>query len=157
MCACGHSYACVYTQGLGTLTLWQRVSATFLTRKNSNFSCAPNGIRTSAFWILSPTLYQLSHPVTPPGFHGSVLFSWHLQSHDNVELEEEVPCFPDACRAVITLRKKCLVFFMLTVTEPWQCWRRSVLFSWHLQSHDYNESMIPDFHSSVLFFWHLQS
>ena len=34
-----------------------------LTRKHSLSS--PDGIRTSVLWILSPTLYQLSHPITP--------------------------------------------------------------------------------------------
>ena len=31
------------------------------------FYCAPDadGVRTSGLWISSPTLYQLSHPVTP--------------------------------------------------------------------------------------------
>ena len=43
----------------------QRVSTTFLTRKNTHFSCAPDRIRTSVLWILTPTLYQLGHPVTP--------------------------------------------------------------------------------------------
>ena len=31
----------------------------------SIFSCAPDGVRTSGLRIWSPTLYQLSHPVTP--------------------------------------------------------------------------------------------
>ena len=34
----------------------------------TNCSCAPGGVRTSGHWILSPTLFQLSHLVTP--------FSW---------------------------------------------------------------------------------
>ena len=40
----------------------QRVSTTFLTRNNSHFflSCAPDGVRTSGLWILSPTLFQLN-------------------------------------------------------------------------------------------------
>ena len=46
-----------------------RVSTTVLTRKNSHFSCAPDGIRTSVLWILSPTLQQLSHPVTASLHH----------------------------------------------------------------------------------------
>ena len=33
------------------------------------FSRAPDGIRTSGLWILNPTLYQLSHPVTPDKVH----------------------------------------------------------------------------------------
>ena len=44
----------------------QRVSTTFFTRKNSQILyCAPDRIRPFILWILSPTLYQLSHPVTP--------------------------------------------------------------------------------------------
>ena len=31
----------------------------------TKFSCALHGVRTSGLWVLSPTLYQLSHPVTP--------------------------------------------------------------------------------------------
>ena len=29
------------------------------------FYCVPDGVRTSSLWIMSPKLYQLSHPVTP--------------------------------------------------------------------------------------------
>ena len=36
----------------------------FDSEKTSHFSCAPDGIRTSGLCISSPTLYQLSHPVT---------------------------------------------------------------------------------------------
>ena len=34
-------------------------------------SCAPDGtmIPTFVLWILSPTLYQLSHPVTPYAYY----------------------------------------------------------------------------------------
>ena len=32
--------------------------------KTHMFSCSPEGIRTSVLWILSLTLYQLSHPVS---------------------------------------------------------------------------------------------
>ena len=46
----------------------QWVSTTFFTRKKNviNFSCAPDagGVQTSGLWISSPTLFQLSHPVT---------------------------------------------------------------------------------------------
>ena len=42
----------------------QRVSTTFDWKTVTNFSCAPDGVRTSGLWILSPTLCQLSHPVT---------------------------------------------------------------------------------------------
>ena len=39
----------------------------FLIRKthNSNFSCAPDGIRTFVLWIWSPMFYQLSYSVNP--------------------------------------------------------------------------------------------
>ena len=33
----------------------------------TNFFHAPDGVWTSGLWVLSPTLYQLSHPVTPKG------------------------------------------------------------------------------------------
>ena len=61
MCVCDHSYACVYTQGWAHR---QRVSTTFLTRKNTKMSCAPDGVRTlghKIHWTLRLTLYQLSH------------------------------------------------------------------------------------------------
>ena len=62
-CVRGHSRALIY-QGVGAHR--QRVSTTFLTRKNlPSFSCALDRIRTSVLWILSPVLYQLSRPVTP--------------------------------------------------------------------------------------------
>ena len=52
-----------YTHGaLGTPTASQH--NIFDSEKLTNFSCAPDGIRTSVLWISSPTLYQLSHPVT---------------------------------------------------------------------------------------------
>ena len=53
-CIRNNSYACVYTQGLGTPTVSQH--NTF----DSSFSCAPDGVRTSGHEILSPGLYQLS-------------------------------------------------------------------------------------------------
>ena len=40
----------------------QRVSTIFLTRKNSDVSCAPNGIRTSVLWIVSPTSTNWATP-----------------------------------------------------------------------------------------------
>ena len=44
----------------------QRVNTTFLTRKNSTFSCTRSDeVRTSGLWIPSPTFYPLSHAVTP--------------------------------------------------------------------------------------------
>ena len=61
-CVHDHSYVFVYTQGFGTLTASQH--NIFDSEKLADFSCAPDGVRTSGHWILSPTLYQLSHPVT---------------------------------------------------------------------------------------------
>ena len=45
----------------------QRVSTTFFfdSEKLTNMYCTPDGIRNSVLWILSPMLYQVSHPVTP--------------------------------------------------------------------------------------------
>ena len=56
-----HSYACVYTRGLGTPSTSQH--NIFDSEKLSN-SCAPDGVRTSVLWISSPTLNLLSYPVT---------------------------------------------------------------------------------------------
>ena len=64
---------CAYTRGLGIPTASQH--NIFDSEKLTIFSWAPDGIRTSVIWILSPTLYHLSHPVTPGrshhGHHGS--------------------------------------------------------------------------------------
>ena len=49
--------------GLGTLT--DSNHNIFDSEKLTLFHCAPDGIRTFILWILRPTLYQLSHPVTP--------------------------------------------------------------------------------------------
>ena len=61
---CVPSYACIYTQGWGTLTTSQH---NIYTWKNFEiFSCAPDGISTSGHgihWILRPTLYQLNHHI----------------------------------------------------------------------------------------------
>ena len=64
-CVRDHSYACVFTQGLGTPTTSQH--NIFDSENLSHFSCAPGGagIRTSGLWISRQMLYQLSHPVTP--------------------------------------------------------------------------------------------
>ena len=51
-----------YTHGGWAHRQW--VITAFLTRKNSVFSCARDGVRTSGHWILSPTFYQSSQPVT---------------------------------------------------------------------------------------------
>ena len=50
MCVREHSYACVYTWGLGTSTTSQH---NILTWKHSNFSCAPGKVRTCGLWISS--------------------------------------------------------------------------------------------------------
>ena len=47
---------------MGTLTASQHNM--FDSEKLTMVSCASDGIRTSVLWISSPTLYQLSHPVT---------------------------------------------------------------------------------------------
>ena len=62
-CVRDHYCACVYTPGLGTPTAIQ--NNILDSQKLTFFSCAPEGIRASVIWILSPTLYQLSQPVTP--------------------------------------------------------------------------------------------
>ena len=51
------------TQGLGTLIMSRHNIFDF--EKLTNLSCAPDGVRTAGFWIVSSTLYQLSHPVSP--------------------------------------------------------------------------------------------
>ena len=61
-CVRDHYYVCVCTLGLGTPTASQH--NVFDSEKLTVFVCAPDGIRTSVIWILSPTLCQLSHPVT---------------------------------------------------------------------------------------------
>ena len=62
-CVRDHSCAWVYTRGLGTLTASQH--NIFDSEKHTFISSDPDGIRTPVLWILNPTLYQLSHPVTP--------------------------------------------------------------------------------------------
>ena len=57
-CVRHHSYAYVYTWGLGTLTARQHI---FDSEKLTSFSCAPNGLQILGHQILSPTLYQVSH------------------------------------------------------------------------------------------------
>ena len=61
-CVLDHSGACVYILGLGTPTASQH--NIFDSEKLTNCPCATDGIRTSVLRISSPTLYQLSHPVT---------------------------------------------------------------------------------------------
>ena len=56
-----HSYAWVYTRGVGQHRQW--VSTTyFWLGKTLTSVCASDGLRTSGLWIFSLTLYQLSHP-----------------------------------------------------------------------------------------------
>ena len=67
-CIRDHSLACVYTRGFwGTPTASQH--NIFDSEKLSQVvSCASVGVRTAGHgihWISRPTLYQLSHPVTP--------------------------------------------------------------------------------------------
>ena len=65
-CVRDYCYACVYTHdGLDTPTTSQH--NIFDSKKLSQIfcSCAPDVVRFSGLWILSPALYQLSHPVTP--------------------------------------------------------------------------------------------
>ena len=67
MCVREHSCACVYIHTrirfrLGTSTASQH--NLFHSEKLTIFCCAPGGIRTFVLWILSLTLYQLTHPVT---------------------------------------------------------------------------------------------
>ena len=73
MCVRDHSYACVYTQGLGTSTTseynifdWENLSQIFLVLLK--------GFEPWCLWILSPMLYHLSHPVT------SGLFTYDRES-----------------------------------------------------------------------------
>ena len=79
-CVRDHSYACIYTRGLDTPTSQHNI----LTRKNTIFSCALDRVRTSGLWILSPMLYQLSHPTTPicTEHVGGALSDTHLQIWD---------------------------------------------------------------------------
>ena len=51
-----HSYACVYTRGLGTLT--SQHNTFWLRRTLTTFSCAPDGVQTLGLWISSPTLIE---------------------------------------------------------------------------------------------------
>ena len=74
-CVRDHSYACVYTRGLGIPTASQH--NIFDSEKLPNFSCAPDagGVRNYGLWISSPTLYQLSYPR-----YLSILMRFHCYS-----------------------------------------------------------------------------
>ena len=65
MRACDHSYACVYTWGLGTPTMSQHISDS--EKLAQVFSCAPDVVRIQVTDIIEQNLelYQLSHPITP--------------------------------------------------------------------------------------------
>ena len=63
-CVRDHSYAYVYTLGLHGHTDSKSAQHFWLWKNSLSFSCAPDGVRTSSLWTSSPTLYQLSHPVT---------------------------------------------------------------------------------------------
>ena len=79
-CLRDHSCACVYTWGLGTPTASQHI---FDSEKFTNFSCAPDGIRNIVLWILSLTLYQLSHPVPSISRNTCIqhIFIIYIQKH----------------------------------------------------------------------------
>ena len=63
MCVSDHSYVRVYTwMGVGHTD--KSAPIFWLGKTLTNFSCAPDRVRTSDLWISSPTLYQLSHPIT---------------------------------------------------------------------------------------------
>ena len=68
---------CVYTHRDGAHR--QRVTITFWLGKTlTNFSCAPNGIKTSSHgihWILRLTLYQLSHHICLTSLSLPLLFA----------------------------------------------------------------------------------
>ena len=67
------SFLCAhYTRGVGTSTASQHNISD--SEELTNCSCAPDGIRTFILRILNPTLYQLSHPVTPSGLQ----LTWKL-------------------------------------------------------------------------------
>ena len=61
-CIRDHSYACVYTQGLGKPTASQH-NKCYSEKRLTTFSSDPDGVRISGLSISSPTLYQLSHLV----------------------------------------------------------------------------------------------
>ena len=64
-CERNHSYACVYTRGLGTPAVSQH--NIFYSEKLTIFLVLltqVGWVRTSSLWISSPMLYQPSHPVT---------------------------------------------------------------------------------------------
>ena len=84
----------LYTRGLGTSTASQH--NIFDSEKLSQLSCAPDahGVRTSGLSISSPTLYQLSHAVTPLG-----------QEHVK-EKEKERRCF----KILTTGRQRTAIF-----------------------------------------------
>ena len=65
-CVCDYSYACVYTHGVGH-TDSESAQHFGLRKTHTNFSCAldTGGVGTSDLWIWNPTLYQVSHLITP--------------------------------------------------------------------------------------------
>ena len=78
-CVRNHSYACAYTRGLGIPTASQHNIFDSGKTLTIFFNCAPDtdGVRTSGLWISSPTLYQLSHPITfMTGMQLTGLFRW---------------------------------------------------------------------------------
>ena len=63
MCVREHSCACVYTQGLGTLTASQH--NIFDSEKLTNFSCAPDGIQTVV--LANNTVSYILHDIKQHG------------------------------------------------------------------------------------------
>ena len=65
MCVRDYSYACMYTQGMGTPTASQH--NVFDLEKLSHIFIVlltQAGFEPPIFWISNPTLYPLSHPVS---------------------------------------------------------------------------------------------
>ena len=101
-CVRDHSCEFVYTRGVEH-TDSESAQHFWLRKKPHNiFLCAPDGIRTSFLWILSPTLYQLSHPITGVSWqNGSLrLGSGHVLPNES---SDERPRHYTARRAILCL------------------------------------------------------
>ena len=61
----------------------QRAYNIFDSEKLTIFSCAPDtdGVQTSCFWIWSPMLYQLSHPVSVTQLYIHVMYKYMYLLH----------------------------------------------------------------------------
>ena len=115
-CICYHSCAYVYTWGLGTPAENQHKILDL--KKFRNLSCAPDRIWTFLLWIWSPTLYQLSQPVTPwnwtkktasmsdpwttrssfPGCLGTINHDITMGKHQNIVHTAKTGCRCSWCR-----------------------------------------------------------